>query len=62
MDRDGEISYEEFILSLTDANMFLKKQNMQDAFNYFDKNGDGAIDFDEFKDLIKTGDEDEEAI
>lgn len=49
VDRDGQISYEEFMLSLTDANFFLKHQNMIDAFNHFDKNGDGSIDIHEFK-------------
>ena len=60
IDRDGEISYEEFMLSLTDANFFLDPKNIKDAFKYFDKNDDGAIDIDEFKSIIHTGDEDEE--
>ena len=56
IDRDGEISYEEFMLSLTDANFFLNPQNMRDAFNHFDKNGDGAIDIHELKNLVQVGD------
>ena len=57
IDRDGEISYEEFMLALTDANFFINPQdNIRKAFEKFDSNGDGYLDFDEFKDLIDVKD------
>ena len=58
IDQDGEIQYEEFILALTDVNLFLSDQNMKSAFDSFDINKDGHIDLHEFKLLISDKKED----
>ena len=55
IDQDNEINYQEFMISLTNANFFLNKKNMRNAFNDFDKNKDGAIGLDEFKELVFVG-------
>ena len=53
--RDYHISYQEFMLSLTDANFFKDPNNMRYAFNHFDENKDGAIELDEFMELVYVG-------
>mmetsp|Transcript_19092 Transcript_19092/g.30272 ORF Transcript_19092/g.30272 Transcript_19092/m.30272 type:complete len:234 (-) Transcript_19092:67-768(-) len=56
---DGEIDYEEFV-QMMENRMFLPSNTMeyQDAFKFFDKNGDGFIDFTELKDvLLSLGEE-----
>lgn len=60
IDQDGEISYEEFMLSLTDANFFLNPKNMRAAFNHFDLDKNGAICLEEFKKLVQVGDENDD--
>ena len=45
---DGEIQYEEFVLALTDVNIFLNDQNLKSAFDSFDINKDQHIDLEEF--------------
>ena len=58
IDMDGVISYEEFMLALTDANFFINcEYNIAKAFRAFDKDGDGQLGFEEFKELIDIRDD-----
>ena len=50
---DQVISYDEFMLSMTDANFFCNIKHLQEAFQKFDKDGNGTISFDEFKKILK---------
>eukprot|EP00483_Globobulimina_turgida_P005108 UN05118 len=58
-DDDGKIDFDEFI-TMMENRMFLPSNTFeyQDAFKFFDKNGDGFIDFNELKDvLLSLGEE-----
>lgn len=48
LDGSGEISYSEFIAATMGEELFLREDYIQTAFNMFDKDKNGSIDFNEF--------------
>ena len=53
MDNNGYIEYEEFVRAAVSKERFLNENVLRFAFRYFDKDGSGAITFDEIEDLFK---------
>ena len=56
-DKNGFIVYSEFLMALMSKKQVLSKKSLKQAFNTFDKNGDGFIDSEEIKDLLGMGQE-----
>jgi Ca2+-binding EF-hand superfamily protein len=56
MFRKGE-DIDDFEFKTLDINPLIKKAIIYDAFDVFDKNKDGVVDFEEFKKLLKSLDE-----
>ncbi|OMJ65827.1 hypothetical protein SteCoe_37563 [Stentor coeruleus] len=54
-DMCGKISYSEFLRASVKKNQFLTKENLQQAFNIFDKDGDGIIELEELKKCLSPG-------
>lgn len=54
-DKNGFISYEEFIRATVDRNKLLTDQKLETAFKLFDKNGDGFISAGEIKEVLGRG-------
>jgi len=48
-DNSGTINYTEFIAATLEQSLFLKEQNLLNAFKMFDVNKDGKISIDEIK-------------
>jgi calcium-dependent protein kinase len=48
-DNSGYIEYNEFITSTVEKNTMLTKQNLEQAFNAFDKDKSGSISVSEVK-------------
>ncbi|XP_041990435.1 probable calcium-binding protein CML44 [Salvia splendens] len=57
VDGDGFISCEELKMALTKMGFMEKKswEDFRDMIHVYDKNSDGLIDFDEFKDMMSSG-------
>ena len=54
IDNNGAINYTEFIAATLDQTRYLaEKKRITDAFNVFDKDGDGVIDEEEMKHALK---------
>lgn len=51
-DGNGTINYTEFIAATMEQNMYLKEENMRNAFRMFDKDGSGKISIDEMKQAL----------
>ena len=51
-DRNGFISYDEFIRASIDKNKILSEEKLRAAFKLFDKNGDGNIEAKEIKEVL----------
>lgn len=47
LDNSGSIDYTEFLAATLDAQVFMRDDYLQTAFNIFDKDGSGKIDKDE---------------
>ena len=61
-DNSGTINYTEFIAATLEQSLFLKEQNLRNAFKMFDVNQDGKISAEEIKLILggqKTGITDE---
>jgi calcium-dependent protein kinase len=54
-DNNGYIEYEEFVRASIDKNVFIRKEILQFAFNFFDKDNSGEITIDELKDVFCVG-------
>ncbi len=54
MNRDGQISYAEFLRIVTGEMNETRKQLVEAAFKKLDKNGDGVITVDDLKDVYKA--------
>ena len=54
-DRNGFIDYTEFLKSSLDHRKLLSKQNLREAFNMFDKDGNGTISALEVKKVLERG-------
>ena len=55
IDKNGFISYEEFITASIDKTLLLTDQKLENAFKLFDKNGDGSISAGEIKEVLGKG-------
>jgi len=60
-DKSGTINYTEFIAATLDASVFLREENLRNAFMMFDTDCSGKIDANEIKGLLE-GDEFKEHI
>jgi calcium-dependent protein kinase len=52
-DKSGYISYDEFIRACVDKKKILTEDRLEQAFNMFDKNGDGSISSNEIKSVLQ---------
>jgi calcium-dependent protein kinase len=48
----GSIDYTEFIAGCMQSYVYLKENNLKNAFEYFDKDGSGTITLDELKESL----------
>jgi calcium-dependent protein kinase len=51
-DGSGHIDYNEFLAAAFDRSKLLSKEKLESAFETFDKDGNGKISVNEFKELI----------
>ena len=51
----GNIEYEELIRALSDKEKLLNDKNLKEAFNFFDKDGSGAITWNEIAEIVYPG-------
>lgn len=51
-DQNGSISYTEFISALISKEIYFKETKLKQAFQLFDKDGDGKITFDELRNIL----------
>ena len=51
-DKNGFISYDEFIRASIDKNKILSEEKLKAAYKLFDKNGDGTIEAKEIKEVL----------
>lgn len=51
-DQNGSISYTEFISALISKEIYFKESKLKEAFQLFDKDGDGQITFDELRNIL----------
>ena len=51
-DKNGSISYTEFISALISKEIYFKETKLKQAFQLFDKDGDGKITFDELRSIL----------
>ena len=59
VDNNGAINYTEFIAATLDQTKYLSEsKRIRDAFNVFDKDGDGIIDEEEMKEALNWEDGD----
>ena len=49
---NGSIDYTEFIAGCMQSYVYLKENNLKNAFEYFDKDGSGTITLDELKESL----------
>jgi len=52
IDKSGEIDYTEFIAATLDKKKMVSKERLEQAFNMFDKDGNGSITADELKEVL----------
>lgn len=50
--KSGFIDYSEFIAGCMQSYVYLNESNLQNAFQYFDKDGNGTITVEELKDTL----------
>ena len=55
-DHNGFIEYEEFIRAAVDQNYFLSTNYLRFAFDYFDRDKNGSISFDEIEEIFFIND------
>ena len=53
---NGFIEYEEFIRAAVDQNYFLSTNYLRFAFDYFDRDKNGSISFDEIEEIFFVND------
>lgn len=52
LDKSGAIDYTEFIAATLDRKKMINKERLEQAFNMFDKDGNGTISADELKEIL----------
>jgi len=52
LDNSGTINYTEFLAATLEQSVFMREENLWNAFKLFDVNGDGKITVDELKQII----------
>ena len=52
MDHSGSIDYSEFIIATMDLKKAMSKEKLKEAFEIFDKDGNGFITESEIKDVL----------
>jgi len=52
LDKSGFIDYTEFIAATLDKKKLISKERLEQAFNMFDKDGNGSISADELKEIL----------
>jgi calcium-dependent protein kinase len=52
LDNSGTINYTEFLAATLEQSIFMKEENLRNAFKLFDINQDGKIEVDELKQII----------
>lgn len=62
MNRNGFIEYEEFVMAACDKKDFLEEKVLKYAFNFFDKDESGEINYWEIEELLKDDVKDKEAL
>eukprot|EP00826_Nyctotherus_ovalis_P041676 TRINITY_DN4238_c0_g1_i1.p3 TRINITY_DN4238_c0_g1~~TRINITY_DN4238_c0_g1_i1.p3 ORF type:complete len:155 (-),score=56.71 TRINITY_DN4238_c0_g1_i1:162-626(-) len=55
IDHSGFIDYSEFIVALMDKKKMLSKENLKQAFDLFDKDGNGTLTTDEIRSILGVG-------
>ena len=55
MDHSGEIDFSEFVTASVNRGNLLQEEKLKAAFAYYDKDGSGAIDVSEIKDVLGVG-------
>lgn len=55
-DNSGTINYTEFLAATMDAQIFMREENLRQAFMMFDKDGSGQIDASEIRALLEGED------
>jgi len=55
-DNSGTINYTEFIAATMSAQLFMREENLRQAFMMFDKDGSGKIDATEIRGLLEGED------
>lgn len=55
-DQNGKINYNEFITACLEGSYYNDENYLKRVFDYFDVNKDGAIDYDEFKQILFSAD------
>jgi calcium-dependent protein kinase len=55
-DQSGTINYTEFLAATMDAQIFMREENLRQAFMMFDKDGSGKIDATEIRALLEGDD------
>lgn len=51
-DSSGTINYTEFIAATLEQEVYMKEENLRNAFRMFDKDGSGKISAEEMRDVL----------
>ena len=51
-DKDGQISYSEWVMATIDKEALLSRENLELAFKNFDKDNSGALSYEEIKEVL----------
>ena len=51
-DNSGTINYTEFLAATMEQNLYLKEENLRNAFRMFDSDGSGKISVEEVKQIL----------
>jgi len=51
-DHDGEIDYTDFIAATMEKSIYMREERIRDAFNMFDRDGDGKITAEELMEVL----------
>lgn len=54
-DKSGFIDYTEFLKAALDSHKLLCRNNLKEAFEIFDRDGNGSISLDELRKILSNG-------